>query len=31
LKESVQNNTGAWVEIDSSMPYQESDNLSSRR
>lgn len=31
LKESVQNNTGAWVEVDSSMPYQESDNLSSRR
>lgn len=31
LKESVQNNTGAWVEIDSSMPYQESDNLSSRQ
>ena len=31
LKESIQNNTGAWVEIDSSMPYQESDNLSSRR
>lgn len=31
LKESIQNNTGVWVEIDSSMPYQESDNLSSRR
>lgn len=31
LKESVQNNTGAWAEIDSSMTYQESDNLSNRR
>lgn len=31
LKESLQNNSGVWVEIDSSMPYQESDNLSSRR
>lgn len=31
LKESFQNNTGVWVEVDSSMPYQESDNLSSRR
>lgn len=31
LKESIQNNTGAWAEIDSSMTYQESDNLSNRR
>ena len=31
LKESLQNNAGVWVEIDSSIPYQESDNLSSRR
>lgn len=31
LKESVQDSSGAWIEVDSSLPYQESDNLTSRR
>ena len=31
LKESIQNNVGTWIEVDTTLMYQENDNLSSSR